>query len=103
MSDQPNPLAPAVSPLIEADPNSINELIQQRVNDIFNIPPLKRDADGNFVLDDAKLSIAIEYYRKERLRFMSEAATKAATAPRAAKKTVPKSVAEALASTADLL
>jgi hypothetical protein len=84
-----SPLAPEVSPLVEADPNSINEFIQTRVDAIFNKPPL--------LLNDDDLRIAVEYYRKDRQRFLTESAAKQtkATGPR---RKVPTSVAEALAS-----
>ena len=90
-----SPLAPEVSPLLEADPNSINELIQGRLDDIFNKPPL--------LLSDDDLRIAVEYYRKERARFMVESQTKAAAGPRGPRKKTPTSVSDALASTSDLL
>jgi hypothetical protein len=104
MSDNTNndiaPLAPEVSPLLEADPSSVNEFIAHRLNDIFNKPPL--------TLSDDDLKVAVDYYRRERARFQIESMSKP---PRAAKGTVtpkakkaaPKSVAEALASTLDLL
>jgi hypothetical protein len=96
MSDEPqsSPLAPAISPLLEADPNSINELIQERINDIFNKPPL--------LLSDDDLRVAVEYYRKERQRFMLESAAKPPRAAGAKRKT-PTSVSEALSSSEDLL
>lgn len=94
---EPSPLAPDVSPLIEADPSSINEFIEKRVDDIFNKPPL--------LLSDDDLRLAVEYYRRERTRFMTESAAKANKEPvrRGARKPVPKSVAEALAANEDLL
>jgi hypothetical protein len=91
MSD--SPLAPQTSPLLEADPNSLNELIQERINDIFNTPPLQ--------LTDDKLRVAVEYFRRERERFVKESAEKPQrTGPR---KKTPTSVSEALSSSADLL
>lgn len=89
----PSPLAPSVSPLIEADPNSLNELIQQRLDDIFNKKPPFSDED---------LIIMVRYYQKERLRFMQESALKELK-PKATRRTAPKSVAEALSSSEDLL
>lgn len=89
-----SPLAPSVSPLLEADPNSINEFIQQRVDDVFNTRPL--------LLDDAALRVAVEYYRAQRERFLKESQEKA-NKPPAARRKAPASVAEALASTTDLL
>lgn len=91
----PSPLAPNVSPLGEADPSSINEFIQSRLDDIFNKPPL--------LLSDDDLRQAVMYYRQERQRFMTESLTKAAKGPTGPRKKVPKSVAEALASAEDLL
>jgi hypothetical protein len=92
-----SPLAPEVSPLTEADPNALNELISQRIDDIFNKPPL--------LLNDSELQVMVEYYRKERQRFMQESILKESK-PRAAsgpRKAAPKSVAEAIANSADLL
>lgn len=87
------PLAPEVSPLLEADPASLNEFISSRVNEIFNKPPL--------AVSDEDLMAMVEYYRRERTRFQIESAAKP---PRAAKgtaapksKVAPKSVKEALA------
>ena len=82
-----SPLAPAVSPLLEADPNSINELIQERINDIFNKKPL--------LLSDDDLRVAVEYYRRERQRFQQESLAKQAKGPsvRAKPKAAPTSVA----------
>lgn len=98
MSEQApaSPLAPETSPLIEADPNSINELIQGRLDDIFNKPPL--------LLSDEDLRIAVDYYRRERQRFMAESDAKLAAGPvkRTGKK-VPTSVKGALESSTDLL
>ena len=100
MSDEPTspaPLAPAVSPLEQADPNSINELIDsERLDRIFNTPALN--------LTDDDIRFQIEYYRKERHRFLLESQQKEANkaAPRA-KKAAPKSVADALVSSADLI
>jgi hypothetical protein len=83
-----SPLAPLVSPLLEADPNSINDLIQSRIDDIFNKPPL--------LLSDADITAAVEYYRKERARFLLEAQTKPARGNGSAKRKTPSSIAEAL-------
>ena len=95
MSETPptSPLAPEVSPLLEADPNSINELIQQRIDDIFNKPPA--------LLTDDDLRVQVEYYRRERQRFLIESQNKPArSAPR---RKTPTSVSDALDSSADLL
>lgn len=94
MSDDTSPLAPTVSPLVEADPNSINEFISARVDEIFNKPPL--------LLSDDDLRVAVEYYRRERFRFMTESAAKQSKGPTVRRK-VPTSVAEALAQHEDLL
>ena len=92
----PSPLAPAVSPLLEADPNAINDLIRERINDIFNTPPL--------VLTDTELLVQIEYYRRERHRFALESAQKALKDPGERKtRKVPTSVKEALTPASDLL
>ena len=96
MSDQPgiSPLAPIVSPLTEADPNSVNELIADRIDAIFNKKPLD--------LTNADLRLQIEYYRRERQRFLVESQAKIAAGPKV-RKPVPTSVADAIASTQDLL
>lgn len=92
--ETPSPLAPPVSPLAEADPNSINELIAGRIDEIFNKPPL--------LLTDDDLRIQVEYYRRERARFLIESQNKPARAPAGSRKK-PTSVADALASTSDLI
>lgn len=95
MTETPiSPLAPETSPLTEADANSINELIQNRINDIFN--------KKQVMLTDDDLKVAVEYYRRERQRFMQESAAKIANPPKTKRK-APVSVADALSSTADLL
>lgn len=96
MSDNnpPAPLAPAVSPLLEADPNSVNELIANRIDEIFNKPPA--------LLTDDDLRVQVEYYRRERLRFLLESQNKPARASGPRKKT-PTSVSDALGSDVDLL
>ena len=93
MSDELLP--PGNSPLNEADPNSLNTLISDRITDIFNKPPL--------LVTDADLDAMVEYYQKERLRFKLESEMKEQR-PRVARKTTPTSVAEALnIATADLI
>jgi hypothetical protein len=95
-SPSPSPLAPTESPLLEADPNSINEFIQSRIDNIFNKPPL--------LLSDDDLKVAVEYYRRERLRFMSESAAKANKEPKPrAKKAAPTSVAQVIATSDDFI
>ena len=97
MSDEPtepSPLAPEVSPLAEADPNSVNVFIQERVDEIFNTPPA--------LLTDEKLQVAVEYYRRERARFLLESQNKPARATGPRRK-APTSVQDALDSSADLL
>ena len=107
MSDQnlpPSPLAPTVSPLTEADPSSVNLLIAERLDEIFNKNPLKKLPDGTYDLSDADLRSMILHYRQERQRYMIEAQIKANAPPKARKAVaVPKSVADAMASTDDLL
>lgn len=90
-----NPLAPAVSPLAEADATSINELIATRIDDIMNKRPL--------LVTDEELLAVIEYHRKNRERFMLESAAKALLPPGQRRRKVPGSVAEAIASSSDLL
>lgn len=90
MSDTPiSPLAPEVSPLSEADPNSLNMLIEERITDVFNRPPLD--------VTDADLDVMVAYYHKERARFKLESAEKELKPkkPRS-KKPPPTSVADAL-------
>lgn len=87
MSDE---LIPAgASPLGEPDPNSLNTLIAERVNEIFNKAPLS--------LEDDELDLMIAYYQKERTRFKLESELKEQR-PRATatKRKAPESVAEAL-------
>lgn len=97
MPSDTSPLAPAVSPLLEADANSINDFIEDRVNEIFNKKPL--------LLSDDDLRIAVGYYRQERQRFMVESQAKANKAPSATggRRKTPTSVSDALSSSADLL
>jgi hypothetical protein len=102
MSDMPSPpapLAPEVSPLAEASPDAINEFIQQRVDSIINKSPL--------LVTDDELRVVVEYHRKARERFQLEAENKPARARAAAKpkeaKAPPKSVADAIQASADLL
>lgn len=95
--DTQSPLAPTTSPLTEADPNSINDLIADRINEIMNTKPLD--------ITDQDLRVMVEYYRRERGRFILESQNKAAS-PRksaAAKKEPPTSVKDALASNLDLI
>lgn len=92
MSDE---LSPTVSPLGEADPNSVNVLIAERITDIFNKPPL--------LVNDMDLELMIEYYQRERVRFKAESEIKEQR-PRTKGRKVPDSVGEALAqATVDLL
>jgi hypothetical protein len=104
MSDEPNEalpaepsLAPEVSPLLEADPNSLNELIVQRIDDIFNKKPI--------LLTDEDLKFQVEYYQRERLRFRAESLAKESKEkkPRATGRKVPTSVAGALSAGEDIL
>lgn len=95
MSEPTSPLAPEVSPLLEADPNSINTFIQERVDKIFNKPPL--------LLSDEDLKVAVEYYRNERVRFAKESLNKESKPRVKAGTKAPKSVKEALASIEDLI
>ena len=89
MSDlpPPSPLAPSLSPLLEADPSSIDEFIATRVDEIFNKKPPFTEED---------LKVMVQYYRQDRLRFMAEAAKNGGKAPAGARKKAPSSVAEAL-------
>lgn len=92
-SPPPSPLAPEVSPLLEADPNSINALIAERIDEIFNKPPA--------LLTDEDLRVQVEYYRRERERFLLESQQKPVR--QGPRKKAPTSVKEAIASTIDLL
>jgi hypothetical protein len=94
MSDAASPLTPATSPLTEADPNSLNELVSERLNEIFNKPPLS--------VSDDDLRLMVLYYQKERLRFKQESLEKESK-PKT-RRTTPASVKEALAiATEDLI
>jgi len=93
MSDsEPSPLAPDVSPLAEADTDSVNLLISERINKIMNTPPLD--------LSDEDLAITVAFYRKERARFILESQNKAsrpkAPAGQGKPKPAPTSVADAI-------
>lgn len=99
MSDTPPTLAPEVSPLLEADPYSVNELIAERIGQIMNKAPLDITVDG----PDSDLAVLIAYHRRERSRFILETLAKT-NAPRAAsRKKAPTSVADALVANADLV
>ena len=95
MSDDPSPLAPAVSPLTEADPHSLDLLIGERINTIMNTRPMD--------ITDADLLVMANYYRTKRAQFIIESQTKAPRAKPGAKRSAPTSVADALASSIDLL
>ena len=95
MSDNELKLEPNTSPLLEADPGSINELISDRLDLIFNKPPA--------LVSDEDLKAMIAYYRKERARFVVESQVKANAPPKKRRK-APGSVTEALKQSAvDLL
>jgi hypothetical protein len=92
-----SPLEPDFSPLAEADPNSVNILIGERINKIMNTRP----AD----ITDDDLAAMVAYYRSERARFILESQNKAprakpGTKPAAKPKAAPKSVAEVMAQAA---
>ncbi len=91
----PMALAPEQSPLDEANPESLNELLGERINKIFNMKPLD--------LRDNDLADIVKYYRNERLRFLQEEQRKAAEGPKTARRKVPKSVAEAIQASIDLI
>jgi hypothetical protein len=88
-----SPLAPAISPLSEADPDAINEFITERVDLLFNKSP---------PWTDEELKPMVEYYRKERVRFAQESLAKP-PGRSGAKRKAPTSVADALESSEDLL
>ena len=86
---QPTLVPSGPSPLTEADPNSLNDLIKGRIDEIMN----KRPA----LLTDEDLRAQVQYYQRERLRFKQESDQKAASgATRGPRKKVPTSVSEAL-------
>jgi len=96
MSDEKEAASPleqfiATSPLAEADPASLDAMIEERVGDIMNTPPLTLIARGPAALDIA-LKTLVKYYRDGRTRFAIESRN----APKGPKKKAPKSVAEAL-------
>lgn len=88
MPEPTSPLAPEVSPLTEADPNSLNEFISNRVAELFNTVPLK--------ITDDDLKVMVEYYQRERARFKLESDQKEKKEPKAAKRKTPTSVADAI-------
>jgi len=88
-----NPLIPEISPLTEAEPNSLNEFISTRLDDVFNRKPSE--------ISDEDIRTMVEYYRRERLRFQTEQQIKATQEPKKrTRKTAgtPKSVEEAISS-----
>lgn len=89
MSDEPppSPLAPKVSPLGEADPNSLNGLIDERIDDIFNRKPQ--------LITDADLRFMVEYYQSKRLTFLQESQVKELK-PKGQRRAAPTTVADAL-------
>jgi hypothetical protein len=91
MTNETSPLAPEQSPLAEADPNSLNEFIQNRVNEVFNKKPI--------LYSEQDINDVVEYYQKERLRFKIESQQKELRpkAARGTSKKPPTSVADALA------
>jgi hypothetical protein len=91
--DEKSILEPEISPLTEAEAGSINTLIGERINKLFNTRPQD--------ITDEDLTAMIEYYRKERGRFIIESQNKAPRAKpgtAAAKKPAPTSVADAMQS-----
>lgn len=106
-SEAASPLAPlGDSPLKEADLNSLNTFIKERIDEIFNLHPTVKDEEGNYLLTDAKLNQMVDYYRKERARFLIESQEKEAKALSKAtgpRKAAPKSVAAMIAASEDLL
>jgi len=97
-------LAPEVSPLTEADPNSLDDLIGERLNTIQNMKPLD--------VSDEDLRALIVYYQKGRAKFILESQNKAPRAKPSAKPVpksqaksgkVPQSVAEILSNNLKLL
>jgi hypothetical protein len=93
-SNTPEALAPAASPLAEASPDSINELLGARINVLFNTPPLH--------IDDSALADMVRYYQADRVKHMEEEKKKIAEGPKTRRK-APTSVVEALSSSADLV
>lgn len=85
MSEELIPIG--ASPLSEADPNSVNTLIAERITDIFNKPPLS--------VTDSDLNAMVDYYQRERMRFKAESQLKEQR-PRGTARRKPESVAEAL-------
>jgi len=84
--DYISPLAPAQSPLAEADPNSINELIQQRIDTAFNTRPL--------LVTDDHLREMVKYYIAKRHVFMLKEAETANKEPKKRAAAKPKTIAE---------
>lgn len=74
---------PPASPLAEADPHSLDELLGARFAAVVNKQPLE--------LTDEDLRTAVAYYRADRVKIAKEQNSKPKAKPK------PKSVAEALA------
>ena len=92
-----SPLEPAgPSPLLEADPSSINEFISDRIGEIFNKPSKSLTEDD--------LKIMVGYYRRERVKFLLDADAKALKEPKARKSSKPPtSVAQITTTWDDLI
>jgi hypothetical protein len=85
-----SPLAIGQNLLAEADPNSLDLLVESRITELFNTPPGE--------LSDRDLEEMVKYFHSQRAMFMQkETAKLAAPKPKARGKTkAPKSIQEIL-------
>ena len=95
-----SPLVPDISPLTEADPAAINDLIASRLDAAMNKAPK--------LVTPSDLAAMVQYYRESRAKHLADSQAKAAAktgpkAPRASKPKTPKSVAEVTKNYSDLL
>lgn len=67
--------ASANSPLGEADPASLDELMR-RVQTTFNKRPLEKNPDGTYVLTDSDIAANVLYFRHQRAKFSALAKQK---------------------------
>jgi hypothetical protein len=103
MSEELSPLralleASADSPLTEADPKSLNELMQ-RIAHTFNTDPMERDpASGQYLLTDKDIATNVKYFQLNRAKFAQLAKEKAEAGPKPrGKKASSNTISEALA------
>lgn len=83
-----SPAPEGASPLAEADPASVDILVDERLRAIFNGDPL--------LLSEDQLARGVAYYRQLRQNYEKDEAAKTASGTPRRRRAAPKSVAEAL-------